>query len=128
MEVGTMLRILLVVNAPWDRALGGPRVHIEIGEQFRAMGHHVDAFSWTDAFPGPSRVPQLGAVSQSFSRRVSAWLRRHANRYDIVDVRAGSMVASKRQLGFEGLLVTRSTGLLPVYEREFIAEQRRTVA
>jgi glycosyltransferase involved in cell wall biosynthesis len=123
-----MLRILFVVNAPWDRSLGGPRVHIELAEQFRAMGHQVDAFSWTHAFPRPPRVPQMGAVTQSFSRRVSAWLSRHANRYDIVDVRAGSMTASKRELGFHGLLVTRSTGLRPVYEREFIADQRRTVA
>jgi glycosyltransferase involved in cell wall biosynthesis len=117
----------MVVNAPWDRGLGGPRVQIEIGEQFRAMGHHVDSFSWTDAFPTPPRVRQLGAVTQSFALRVAAWLRRHGNRYDIVDVRAGSMAASKRRLGFHGLLVTRSTGLRPVYEREFIDEERRSV-
>jgi glycosyltransferase involved in cell wall biosynthesis len=121
------LRILMVVNAPWDRGLGGPRVQIEIGEQFRAMGHHVDSFSWTDAFPRPPRVRQLGVVTQSFARRLAAWLRRHGNQYDIVDVRAGSMAASKRQLGFNGLLVTRSTGLRPVYEREFVGQQRRTV-
>ena len=118
------LRILMVLNAPWDRRLGGPRVQIELAEQFAAMGCAVDRFAWEDAFPKPPAMPRLAGFTRSFSRVAVAWIRERAGAYDVIDARAGSLTASKARLGFSGLLVTRSTGLLPIYEREFLAADR----
>jgi glycosyltransferase involved in cell wall biosynthesis len=116
----------MVLDAPWDRRLGGPRVHIELAEQLVAMGHEVEHFAWEDAFPKPAALPRVADFSRSFARRAHAWVGRHGNRYDVIDARAGSFFAPRSRLGFRGLQVTRSTGLLPIYEREFLAWDRRT--
>ena len=122
--MSTSLRILMVLNAPWDRRLGGPRVQIELAEQFRELGHEVDSFAWDDAFPRPAAMPRVASFTRSFSRVATPWIRQHGDRYDIIDARAGSISATKRRLEFDGLLVTRSTGLLPIYEREFLVQDR----
>ncbi len=114
----------MVLNAPWDRRLGGPRVQIELAEQFEAIGHRVDRFAWEDAFPKPPAMPRLAGFTRSFGRVASGWIRERADAYDVIDARAGSLWASKSRLGFSGLLVARSTGLLPIYEREFLAADR----
>lgn len=118
----------MVTDTPWDRRLGGPRVQIELGEQFERMGHEVHSFSYADAFPGEPAMPRLSGFTRDFPRKAARWLRQHGGRFDVVDARAGSLTASKAQLGFDGLLVTRSNGLLPIYEREFLAPQRHSVA
>ena len=122
------LRILMVLNAPWDRRLGGPRVQVELAEEFRALGHRVDSFSLDDAFPEPARSARLAGLTRNFERRAVAWIRERGAEYDVIDARAGALGASKAELRFDGLLVTRSTGLLAIYEREFIAADRATAA
>src|SRR4051812_15605046 len=64
MESDRPLRILAVVNLPWDRKLGAPRVWIELAEQWRAAGHTVDKYCLTDAFPTPSRLSAIGVIRQ----------------------------------------------------------------
>lgn len=118
------MRVLMVMNAPWDRRLGGPRVQIEVAEEFRALGHRVDKFSWEDAFPRRPRSARLAGMTRSFARQARAFVRATGGAYDVIDARAGSFGCSKAALGFGGLLVTRSTGLLPIYEREFSAADR----
>ena len=120
------LRILMVTDAPWDRRLGGPRVQIELGEEFERLGHTVEHFALEDAFPRQPRMPRIAGFVRDFPRQAERWIRRHTNRYDVIDARSGSLVAPKQKLGFDGLLVTRSNGLLPIYEREFLAPLRRT--
>jgi glycosyltransferase involved in cell wall biosynthesis len=120
------LRILMVTDAPWDRRLGGPRVQIELGEEFERLGHTVDHFALEDAFPQQPRMPRLAGFVRDFPRQAERWIRRHPNRYDVIDARSGSLIAPKHKLGFNGLLVTRSNGLLPIYEREFLITLRRT--
>ena len=39
------LRILVIVNLPWDARLGAIRVWVELAEQWRAAGHVVEKFS-----------------------------------------------------------------------------------
>ena len=118
------LRLLMVVNAPWDRRLGAPRVQIELAEEFRALGHRVDKFSWEDAFPRPARMPRVAGLTRSFARRARAFIRERGRGYDVIDARAGAMPVLEAELDFDGLLVTRSTGLLAIYEREFVAADR----
>ena len=45
------LRILVMVNLPWDSRLGAVRVYMELAEQWRASGHLVEKYSLSDAFP-----------------------------------------------------------------------------
>jgi glycosyltransferase involved in cell wall biosynthesis len=122
------LRVLMVVNAPWDRRLGGPRVSIEMAEQLRDLGHSVDSFSVEDAFPRPPRSARLAGLTRDFEREAVAWIRAHGSGYDVIDARAGALGATKAELRFDGLLVTRSNGLLAIYEREFVAADRATAA
>ncbi|MBA3833230.1 MAG: hypothetical protein H0X34_15310, partial [Chthoniobacterales bacterium] len=45
------LRILIVLDLPWDVRLGACRVWMELAKQWRAMGHSVEQFSFSEAFP-----------------------------------------------------------------------------
>lgn len=112
------LRILLVVNLHWDARLGAVRVHMELAERWRAAGHFVEHFSLSEAFPN-ARPSRAGfAVRQVlFAYKAAAFVRRNADRFDIVDAVMGSLRGSKKQLRFRGLLVARSVGLLRLYQR-----------
>ena len=39
------LRILAIVNLPWDSRLGAARVWMELADQWRADGHTVEKYS-----------------------------------------------------------------------------------
>jgi glycosyltransferase involved in cell wall biosynthesis len=129
------VRILVVTNTPWTRNLGAPRVQLELAEQWRALGHVVEKFSGEDAFPlGSSRLlPRNGfagrvtsflRISFEFSRRARAFVREHADRYDVIDATLPDLPFSKRDLRFAGLLVARSVVFVPAYA-EFDREARR---
>src|SRR5438045_7481646 len=53
------LRILGIVNLPWDPRLGAARVWLELSEQWKKSGHKVDKFCLSDAFPKPTRSRAL---------------------------------------------------------------------
>jgi len=123
------LRILMIIHTRWSRDLGAPRVQLELAEELRALGHEVEKFSYEDAFPqaaGPRR--QAGrfsgrlraylASNRSFAARAAAHVRTHGHRFDVVEAHQTDLPWPKRQLGFSGLLVARSVGLIPAY-REF---------
>jgi glycosyltransferase involved in cell wall biosynthesis len=112
------LRILLVVNLPWDTRLGAIRVYLELMERWRAAGHTVEKFSLSDAFPNTQFARVGFAVRQVlFAYKAAAFVRKNAGRFDIVDAVIGSLHRGKEKLGFGGLLVARSVGLLRSYER-----------
>lgn len=112
------LRILAIVNLPWDPRLGAARVWIELAEEWSKAGHTVEKFCLTDAFPKPTSSRGLSALRQAiFPYRAAAYLRRNAHRFDIIDCLIGTLPFAKRSLGFEGLLVARSVGLHRRYER-----------
>ena len=112
------LRILAVVNLPWDPRLGASRVWIELAEEWRAAGHIVDKDSLTDAFPKPSTRSAVIALRQvMFVYRAAGYIRRNADRYDIIDALLGTLPFSKKRLGFSGLLVARSVGFYRLYEK-----------
>ncbi len=112
------LRILCVVNLPWDARLGATRVWMELGEQWRAAGHTVDHFSLNEAFPNPTAHNIVLSLRQVlFPRRAARFIRRHAARYDVIDSLLGPVPFSKARLRFRGLLVARSVGLYWLYEK-----------
>jgi glycosyltransferase involved in cell wall biosynthesis len=109
------MRILMVQHTPWDRELGAARVQLELAEVMRAAGHTVDHFAFDDAFPNASsgRVAEL--IRPHFSRYAEKYVRANASRYDVIDALDGSISVTKASLGFDGLLVARSSGLRALY-------------
>jgi glycosyltransferase involved in cell wall biosynthesis len=65
-----------------------------------------------------SRLGAYLASNRSFAARAAAHVRRHGDRFDVVEAHQTDLPWPKRQLGFSGLLVARSVGLIPAY-REF---------
>jgi len=120
------LRILIVLNLEWNSRLGAVRVYMELGEQWGAAGHLVEHFSLSDAFPGAHGARGGFAVRQLlFACKAAAFVKKNAARFDVIDALIGSLPASKRKLGFGGLLVARSVGLYRLYDRfERSAHQR----
>jgi glycosyltransferase involved in cell wall biosynthesis len=120
------LRILAVVNVPWDPRLGAARVWIELAQEWRKAGHHVEKFCLTDAFPEPASSPAHAALRLlGFPLRAAKFIRENAERFDVVDALIGTLPFPKKSLGFRGLLVARSVGLYHLYEKfERMAAQR----
>jgi glycosyltransferase involved in cell wall biosynthesis len=119
------LRILGIVNLPWDPRLGAARVWLELSEQWKKAGHKIDKFCLSDAFPKPTRSRALSAWRQAvFPYRAARYVRRHAGKYDVIDCLIGTLPFSKKSLCFDGLLVGRSIGLYLAYD-EFIRCSRR---
>jgi len=117
-SAGQALRILLVVNLPWDARLGAVRVFMELEQAWRALGHAVEKFSLNEAYPRASASPAVSALRQAlFGYKAAAFVRRNVGRYDVIDALIGSLHGSKAKLGFRGLLVARSVGLYRLYER-----------
>ncbi len=112
------LRILVIVNLPWDSRLGASRVWMELAEQWRAAGHSVEKFSLSDAFRDARATRVKFALRQLlFPRRAAAFIRQNADRFDVIDALIGTLPYSKRELRFRGLLVARSVGLYLLYQR-----------
>src|SRR5437588_9360 len=109
------LRILAVVNVPWDPRLGAARVWIELAEEWRKAGHHVEKFCLTDAFPEPAPSPAVAAIRLlRFPFRAARFIRENSERFDVVDALVGTLPFSKKSLGFGGLIVARFVGLWSV--------------
>ena len=112
------LRILAIVNVPWDPRLGAARVWIELTEEWRKAGHHVEKFCLTDAFPEPAASPGHVALRLlGFPQRAAEFIRENTERFDVIDALIGTLPFSKKSLGFRGLLVARSVGLYHLYEK-----------
>lgn len=119
------LRILGIVNLPWDPRLGAARVWFELSEQWKKTGHKIDKFCLSDAFPTPTRSRALSAWRQAvFPHQAARFVRQHSNDFDVVDCLIGTLPFSKNSLRFGGLLVGRSIGLYLDYDK-FIRVSRR---
>src|SRR5256714_3330225 len=124
-SVPKQLRILGIVNLPWDPRLGAARVWFELCEQWTKAGHKIDRFCLSDAFPEPTRSRALSAWRQAvFPYRAARYLRRNAGNFDVIDCLIGTLPFSKKSLRFRGLLIGRSIGLYLAYD-EFIRFSRR---
>ncbi len=108
------LRILMIVHAHWMREVGVARIPLELAEEFRKLGYIVEKFSYEDAFPNPqSRFEELTC---NFQARAEEFVKQNAHRFDVIDACEADLPFSKRRLGFNGLLVARSSGLRHFYE------------
>jgi glycosyltransferase involved in cell wall biosynthesis len=115
--VDKQLRILGIVNLPWDPRLGAARVWFELCEQWTKAGHKIDKFCLSDAFPKPTRSRALSAWRQAvFPYRAARYVRRNAGKFDVIDCLIGTLPFSKRSLRFRNLLVGRSIGLYLAYD------------
>ena len=84
----------------------------------------MEKFSYDDAFPEAMQPRGTGALNtlagyirsnRSFAERAEVFVRRHASQFDIIDANQTDLTVSKSSLGFGGLLVARSVGLIPAY-------------
>jgi glycosyltransferase involved in cell wall biosynthesis len=112
------LRILSIVNLPWDPRLGAARVWFELSEQWRANGHNVEKFCLSDAFPKPTRSNALSVWRQAvFPYRAASFVQQRGHEFDVIDCLIGTLPFSKKSLRFDRLLVGRSIGLYLDYEK-----------
>jgi glycosyltransferase involved in cell wall biosynthesis len=120
------LRILCIVNLPWDARLGAVRVWFELSEQWKKAGHKIDKYSVNDAFPKPTQSRVLYAWRQAtFPYRAARFVRQNAGQFDVIDCLIGTLPYSKKSLGFNGLLVGRSIGLYLDYEKFLRSSRQR---
>lgn len=113
------LRILLVVDLPWDGRLGASRVFMELAEAWRTQGHNVSKYCLTDAYPAGPVAGFFSTWRQLlFPRKAAAFVRRNHASFDVIDALIGTMPFSKKRLRFNGLLVARSVGFYRLY-RDF---------
>ena len=116
------LRILAIVNLPWDARLGAARVWIELAQEWRRAGHTVEKFCLTDAFPTPSASSVRSTCRTAlFPRKAAAFVRENRTRFDVVDCLIGTLPFRKSALRFRGLLVARSVGFHRLYD-DFLRE------
>src|SRR5438105_650901 len=112
------LRILVMVNLPWDPRLGAVRVYMELAEQWRASGHTVEKYSLSDAFSAaPASSAKFTIRQLLFAYKAAVFVRKNAACFDVIDALIGVLPFSRRKLGFQGLLVARSVGLYRLYEQ-----------
>ena len=122
---GRPLRILAIVNLPWDTRLGASRVWIELSKEWTRAGHTVEKFCLTDAYPETSSSGARSALRQAlFPRKAAAYVRENVDRFDVIDCLIGVLPFSKDSLGFSGLVVARSVGLFRLYDR-FLHQSRK---
>ena len=111
------LRILTVVDLPWDVRLGAIRVFMGLADAWHAAGHTVEKYCLTDAYPVPTSSRFFSVVRQMrFPWKSAAFVRRNRDRFDVIDSLLGSLPFQKKRLRFAGLLVARSVGFYRLYE------------
>lgn len=112
------LRILGIVNLPWDSRLGAARVWIELAKEWTRAGHTVEKFCLTDAYPEPPASRAGSALRQVlFPRKAAKYIRKNGDRFDVIDCLIGVLPFAKSSLHFRGLIVARSVGLFRLYDR-----------
>ena len=112
------LRILAIVNVPWDPRLGAARVWIELTAEWTKAGHSVEKFCFTDAFPKPASSPALSALRVLlFPYYAAKFIRQNAARFDVIDALVSTLPFPKKSLSFHGLVVARSVGFYRLYEK-----------
>jgi glycosyltransferase involved in cell wall biosynthesis len=115
------MRILMVMHMPPARDAGAPRVHLELADELARRGCDVEIVAETDQPTG--RL--AGYARAPFWRRAVPRVAAIAARFDVVDAHHSNLPVPKRRLGFDGLLVARSSGLVPFYHEFYAYALRR---
>src|SRR5437868_12026243 len=122
------MRILTIIDLPWDARLGAARIFIELSQAWETAGHEVSHYCLDDAFPATTLSPAVSAWRRlRFPRRAAAFVRNNPARFDVIDCIVGALPVSKERLNFAGLLVARSIGSHRLYrDLEKMARARWT--
>jgi glycosyltransferase involved in cell wall biosynthesis len=113
------MRILTIVDLPWDTRLGAARIFLELSRAWEAAGHEVSHYCLGDAFPAATSSPAASAWRRlRFPAKAAAFVRNAATRFDVIDCIVGALPVPKGRLNFAGLLVARSIGSHRLY-RDF---------
>jgi glycosyltransferase involved in cell wall biosynthesis len=113
------MRILTIVDLPWDTRLGAARIFRELSRAWAAAGHDVSHYCLGDAFPGATSSPPASAWRRlRFPAKAAAFVRNNATRFEVIDCIVGALPVAKKRLNFAGLLVARSIGSHRLY-RDF---------
>jgi glycosyltransferase involved in cell wall biosynthesis len=120
------MRILTIVDLPWDARLGAARIFMELSRAWETAGHKVSHYCLDDAFPAPTSSPPLSAWRRlRFPARAAAFVRKSAARFEVIDCLVGALPVAKHRLNFTGLLVARSIGSHRLYRNfEEMARER----
>lgn len=110
------LKMLLILHMPWSRDMGGPRVSVELADEFRALGVEVDKYDINDAFPKHTKLSSYFEYAL-FAKRAMAFVKRHGHKYDVIQAEQGNLPCSKKGLRFKGVLVAHSSGLVHLHEQ-----------
>ena len=98
---------------------------MELAKQWTSTGHVVEKFCLTDAFAQSASSGWLSSLRLiRFARYAARYVRENGHRFDIIDALTGTLPFSKKRLGFDGLIVSRSVGLYRSYE-EFTRSIKR---
>jgi glycosyltransferase involved in cell wall biosynthesis len=114
------MRILLITHTMWNPDLGAPQAQMALADHCRKLGDQVAKYSYEDAFAQPIGSTWLETrirSNRSFAARAHRFVREHGSSFDIIEANQTDLPFSKRQLRFSGLLIARSVGLIPAYER-----------
>ncbi|MEM8637656.1 MAG: glycosyltransferase [Cyanobacteria bacterium P01_G01_bin.54] len=112
------LHILIMLHMPLSRELGGARVQLELAQQWQSQGHQIEQFDLGQAFgPQQNQTASLRAnlMRPAFAQRARAYIQAQGHRFDVIDAHQGNLPFTKQELGFSGLLVSRSVGLHAFY-------------
>jgi hypothetical protein len=113
------MRIVTIVDLPWDTRLGAARIFMELSPAWAAAGHDVSHYCLGDAFPAATSSPPGSAWRRlRFPAKAAAFVRNDATRFDVIDCIVGALPVAKERLNFAGLLVARSIGSHRLY-RDF---------
>jgi glycosyltransferase involved in cell wall biosynthesis len=120
------MRILTIVDLPWDARLGAVRILMELARTWEAAGHEVTHYCLGDAFPDKTSCPPRSAWRRlRFPQKAAAFVRKNAARFDVIDAIVGTLAVPKTRLNFNGLLVARSIGSHRLYrDFETMARER----
>ena len=110
------LKILFVLQCPFSDHFGAGKVHFDLKKEFERMGHEVDTLSSDDYYPnGQSTISKI--VGPLYTYEILSRLKEIAYKYDVIDANFNCIPFPKESFGFNGLLIYRSHGLLPVYRK-----------
>src|SRR3977135_2723723 len=101
------MRILTIVDLPWDTRLGAARIFMELSRAWEAAGHEVSHYCLGDAFPAATSSPPVSAWRRlHFPAKAGAFVRNNAARFDVIDCIVGALPIPKKRLNFAGLLTS----------------------
>jgi glycosyltransferase involved in cell wall biosynthesis len=113
------MRILMVIDLPWDARLGAARICMELSRAWETAGHEVSHYCLDDAFGATASSSPMSAWRRlRFPAKAVAFIRNNAARFDVIDGIFGALPVAKERLHFTGLLVARSIGSHRLY-RDF---------